>query len=688
VVCMTTSLLLSLTNFKSWGYLKQLEMDGYIELLGENLIDDGSNGSGKTSILQALYFVVYYCKNNKFPDNAKNYIKNGAREFKIIVDLTLDGVEYSVKLSYTSKGEVHFEPDDAKSVNYLAGLAYSFFLPVFSNFASKDPKQRKAAILADLDCESLVSKCCEKIDAIKIETISLLNDKSSEINDTSGKISTLMATYSAKGGAYSLSLKDLSFRGDATEEEDEDLQSLYDKIKVVCMGNDDALQYQLAVLQKKRQDTESSAQDLYNRTSAGKIAGFVKSKAKEYNDDLAKKYDESVLAAEKLKSKEKLELEEEIKAIEQKIKTKGTEKLSVQQIGEIQMEFDALLSDCHEISVNDLIVKAEKLVKNIKDILATEKYKLTGELDSLQNKLRKLKKPATKKPTQVKVETYTPKSKPKTVRKLAQYYVLYDFSNGEKHLIEKSISGIIPETELDEFFNTMPEYQSPPGLVDLDIAIKNIQETLTQRNIQPVNNQNQKEQLWDRISAIASKKFCDMTNKINDITKESAVLKEKISQLDSLYSEIKNNFPNYLCSVVTDYLRNITEEYKKQFFNPLTSLEFSFEDRKPFSLLDGRQYPLLSEGEKSKISLIFNLAYRDLLNYQHQVESDRLLCDEIFDGMDDLSRAQAVSLLSSKEIANNVLIVSHTERGLTGFRQMNVQKDTDGSKLKKQDSFT
>lgn len=678
---MYTSIRLSLENFKSWDNLSAFNMDGYIELLGENLIDDGSNGSGKTSLLQALYFVVYFCKNNRLPDGEvriKDYIKEGSRQFDIRVDLALDGNSYSVKLSYTSQGETYFEQDDVKAINYLAGLTYSFFLPVFSNFASKDPRQRKAAILSDFDCESMVAKYCKNIDMIKAETTRLLNDIKEELDNIKSERSSLETTYKTSSRTYDLPASDLSVPIFGQIEEG-DLQFLYDRLKTCVMDGNDAMQRKLSELLRKKQDVIEKAQDLYNRTSASKVSNFIKSKVKEYNAALDKEYTESVNAAEDAKGKDKADLEEKIDIIMQEISTKGKEKLSAQQIDDIHKAFDTLMSNCDELSINDIIAKLDELVESVKNNLAEEKYKLKSLLFELEEKLKKLKKSSTKKPTHIEIASYTPKSKPKTDRSLSKYYIVYDFSNGDKRLVEKAVSDIIPHAELDAFFDSIAEYTNPPQLTGIDDDTKKIQEELLQRDIKPVNDH--KEQLWDKISTLVGKLYYEMTDKMQVAANDIISLETKVTQLESLSKDIKINFPNYLCSVVIRHLRDIADEYKKQFFNPLTSLSFYFEDRRPFAVLDGRAYLLLSEGEKSKINLIFNLSYRDLLNFQQQVESDRLLCDEIFDGMDDLSRAQAISLLSSKAIANNVLIVSHTERGLSGFHSVKVQKDKIGSKL-------
>ena len=150
---------LRLHNFKSYIDSGWIKLNEKIEIIGENRIDGGSNGSGKSSILEALWVLVQQSKNVIKPSELKKYDRNSAHDFSIDAKVTYDEKAYAIHS--TRQG---LQCDNAVKKG-LADLCYSFLLQGMPNsFANLKPADRKNAISIDFDCDNLVERSINNLE--------------------------------------------------------------------------------------------------------------------------------------------------------------------------------------------------------------------------------------------------------------------------------------------------------------------------------------------------------------------------------------------------------------------------------------------------------------------------------------------------------------------------------------------
>jgi len=149
-----------LHNFKSYIDSNWIPLNGKIEITGENKIDGGSNGSGKSSILEALWVLVKQSKSETKPAEYKRYIREGSQDFSIDAKVICDNKEYFI--NSTKNG---IQCDNAVKKG-LSDLYYSFLLQGMPNsFANINPKERKEAISIDFDCDNLVERSINNLES-------------------------------------------------------------------------------------------------------------------------------------------------------------------------------------------------------------------------------------------------------------------------------------------------------------------------------------------------------------------------------------------------------------------------------------------------------------------------------------------------------------------------------------------
>ena len=94
------NLQIKIKDFKSIQDSDWINLDGKIEVIGRNYIDGGSNGSGKSSILEALYTSVSLCDVNEKSDehrHLKKYFRDNTNPFEISVKFSVGNNNYQIR---------------------------------------------------------------------------------------------------------------------------------------------------------------------------------------------------------------------------------------------------------------------------------------------------------------------------------------------------------------------------------------------------------------------------------------------------------------------------------------------------------------------------------------------------------------------------------------------------------------
>lgn len=693
-----------LRNFKSYEDSGWINLNGKIEITGENRIDGGSNGSGKSSILEALWVLVKQSKSETKSSELKRYIRKNANDFSIDAKVTYDDKEYAI--NSTSHG---IQCDNAIKKG-LSDLYYSFLLQGMPNsFANLKPKDRKEAISIDFDCDNLVDRSMtnlergiQKVEEQRITAIERVNTKKQELVGLEKELYSKQSDLKQVCDKLA-SLPPLPSDYDVENANSQQLRNERDyieneihglKIQQAELAGD--LNLKKSNLIKERDEQIKKSLSSYNLQSSSSIASKVKKVVKEYNNALHLKYDSDKTAAETAKKENLRSIDEKIGALKEMLSpeaTLGVEKRE-QVISRIARFLDGLSAEMKKsVAVSDF----DKTTDDVKLLL----MEIELQIKQLEKQKKSIRADAVKKTKDEDIVCYTQKNKPK--RNLPTHFIVYSFEDGIPNLIENK-SGIISDGTIYEWYNELPIY-NPPDVSDFDIKIAAIENNNVSQKIAKLTEQIAlKEQRRAEINEILSySDYIDGKLRESSIRREienlntqkldtqeglkssqnaERSLDDFVNELKRAKTQVKSEFANYVCDLICDNIAPLISMFKKQFFNEATKLVFSFVDRHPFAELDGREYDYLSGGEQAKVRFIFALAYREYLNAQMGAESSYLFCDEVFDGMDPDARAKAIDFVTKGlEEVQNIILISHQDRVVSNFKKLLVVKEPEGNSV-------
>lgn len=157
-------------------------------------------------------------------------------------------------------------------------------------------------------------------------------------------------------------------------------------------------------------------------------------------------------------------------------------------------------------------------------------------------------------------------------------------------------------------------------------------------------------------------------NELEDINKNLLYINNNKEQYEAHYEILQQintiltrDFRSYLLQNVIQYIDMRCKYYCNIVFN--TSLiEFIIDGNKISISYDGKEYELLSGGEKQKLDIIIQLSIRDMLCKYLNFSCNVLILDEILDNLDDVGSNQIINLLSSElNDISSVFVISHRQ---------------------------
>lgn len=155
-------------------------------------------------------------------------------------------------------------------------------------------------------------------------------------------------------------------------------------------------------------------------------------------------------------------------------------------------------------------------------------------------------------------------------------------------------------------------------------------------------------------------------NELEDINKNLLYINNNKEQYEAHYEILQQintiltrDFRSYLLQNVIQYIDMRCKYYCNIVFN--TSLiEFIIDGNKISISYDGKEYELLSGGEKQKLDIIIQLSIRDMLCKYLNFSCNILILDEILDNLDDVGSNKIIDLLSSElNDVSSVFVISH-----------------------------
>lgn len=213
--------------------------------------------------------------------------------------------------------------------------------------------------------------------------------------------------------------------------------------------------------------------------------------------------------------------------------------------------------------------------------------------------------------------------------------------------------------------------------LDYEIQLNTIESGNAQAQLVVIENQltelqNRVESLTQDITTYIS--TVDINNNlIND-------LNERIDVVRKFDTIIKRDFRGYLLSGVIGYIDSKAKEYSNEVFGN-DAVGFLLNGNNISIQYHGREYEMLSGGEKQKIDLIVQFSIRDMLCEYLNFDSSLLVLDEIFDNLDSIGCDHVIDMISHKLTnVNSIYVISHhaDELNIPVDRYLTVVKDNNG----------
>lgn len=160
--------------------------------------------------------------------------------------------------------------------------------------------------------------------------------------------------------------------------------------------------------------------------------------------------------------------------------------------------------------------------------------------------------------------------------------------------------------------------------------------------------------------------YDNIKNDLMTIEEENTVINTEIDSLKNhldinskMSTIVKRDFRGYLLTNVIDFISSRCAYYSKQVFNT-ENLLFMLDGNNISISYDGKEYEVLSGGEKQKIDVILQLSIRDMLCSYLNFSSNILVLDEITDSLDVVGAQKIFNLISNNLTdVETIYIISH-----------------------------
>lgn len=191
-----------------------------------------------------------------------------------------------------------------------------------------------------------------------------------------------------------------------------------------------------------------------------------------------------------------------------------------------------------------------------------------------------------------------------------------------------------------------------------DAEIKKCEMQIHEMQTALMNFETTKKSLEDNISLLKLK--------INDYKEEIVCYNDDVNTLSKhidinskMSTILSRDFRGYLLENVIAFISKQAKQYSKDVFDT-DKLDFLLDGNNISIIYDGKDYDVLSGGEKQKVDVIIQLAIRDMLCAFLDFSSNILVLDEITDNLDIVGCQKMFNLISTKlNDVEAVYLISH-----------------------------
>lgn len=676
---------LEINDFQSIGHANiDLDNLGICVVKGINNYEDNtsSNGSGKSSIFEALYFSLYGKTTTGLTNVSNRYTGN---TYKLKLKLSIDNIEYEIiregtKIKLLQNGEDISRRNKTDTENYIRENILKISPEIFLNimYLAQGFKNRLSALTAGGRKDQIeeIIGTNEITENFRVEVQNYKEKLNNELNETNNKT---------------------SFNDGTINQIKDNINNYQEEINKIIEENKnkpskESLIEQLNNFKNLEEQEEKTLLDLNNEIN--KIKEFNNEK----NLELAK-IETVIKEKENETTKQIYELNTEIYNVSMEIEKEHNAKISdlKQKISEVNHANSLILSQSNNltIKINDNKSQIETLKTSDTCPTCGRKFDNFDQTHLIQE-IQKLIDSNLENTKQLNEYNSKIEENDKIVNQLQEE--LNNIDNSQLLLDKKSEASKSYQDEIQKLNREYAEYLNKKGLEKSEIS-KELKDTsqydnqISQANIN-INNyksniitlENQINNLEIKSTENYEKMIQDCNNKLIDLVKEneslqrqSENLNEQIGVATHSISLITKEFKNYLLKSAIDFLNTRLDYYSSLLFsNETDKIRFLQDGNKLDIYLGDALFESLSGGEKRKVDIVIMLAQKDLANNMSSTYSNILICDEIFDGLDSKSIDVVTSILMSvsKDISS-MFIVSHKDTSIGADKQLLVIKGKD-----------
>ena len=632
---------IEITNFRSIGNIKvDLHDQGIVQVKGINQYEQisKSNGSGKSSIFEAIIFALYEETSTGSKEVENRIINNG---YDIKLNLFIDNIPYTIHrykngsktnvvlLQGNSDISARNKTDTNKLIEQLVGINKEIFLDSIylsqglnTNLSVLSPTARKERL-------EILTNTEQDIECLRIK----LKNKSTEV---SNRLEQIVLDINKNVTIKEMLEKDIP---DLTEK----LASLKQKAINLRTKEDinNAIKEQESLIlsfDKAINDTNTTIQELDN-----KIEQLMPKQAElnENKSNIMSKLQEKQNNYDQITNSIELE------------KNKLSSELRI---------LHRLQSDYTDLEKSEVCPTCGRPYDNIDtEHLKTQLNKKSNEIKHQEIVIEDINSIIDKyKQDQQELE-----------KEILEINSKLNTSAGELELIDAEIKKLEQQKKDNEFI----KYTQLPHKKEMCyIQIKQLQEELQTTTI------------WDEIEDIqikleeTQKEIEKQDGVINTITETKNKLELNLSVVNDMLKLVTKEFRMYLLESIIAYMNNKLKDYStKLFSNSQDIIQLEQTDTRINIKLGDAMYESLSGGEKTKVDISLLLAQKSLAQMIGNISSNIIILDEILKYCDTTAEEKIIELvLNELNIIESIYIISHKEI-LVGYdKELVVVKDEKG----------
>lgn len=659
---------LEINDFQSIGHAKiDLDEKGTVLIKGINNYEENtlSNGSGKSSIFEALYFSLFGRTTSGITNVTNRY--SGSKSYKLVLEFSLDGVEYKItrdgtKVSILQNGEDISRRNKSDTDTFIRDDILKISPDIFLNiiYLAQGFKSRLSALTAGGRKDQIeeIIGTAEITENFRLEMQSMKEKLNNELNETNNKISYNQGTLqqiNTNINNYNLEIERIK-KEKENQPSKEDLQKQiedYNKLISNEKENQDKINKEITEIKDFNHSVEVEILKIDNEIQS------IKSEYQNKINQIVAKFSENTQNLAIENSNITSEYNTKILENNNQISILNTQNTNYNnQIIQNKASIETLKTSdtcptCgrkfDNFDQTHLIQEIQKLIDN-----NLENDKLIKENNIKIDELQKLNKTLNN-------------EKQEKIDKLNQQGI--DLKNKEQEE-EKQISDEL-NLKLDELIKQKEEKQkeikdsseqlntlalSKSTVTDLEGKIALLNNTIN--NLKEESTEN-----YEKLIKDCNTQIIKINEDNENLQKQISKLEEQIGVATHSISLISREFKNYLLKSAIEFLNNRLDHYSSLLFsNETDKIKFIQDGNKLDIYLGDALFESLSGGEKRKVDIAIMLVQKELANSMSNTYSNILILDEVFDGLDSkaIDIVTEILLTVSKDV-NSMFVVSHKD---------------------------